>query len=291
MKKYIFVLCFILSVFILTGCKEEKTSEEKPLIFTGFYALYDFASEIAGDNAQIINMVPAGTEPHDWEPGVKDMAGLNSADMVFYNGMGMESWIDKVSGSLEGTDARFVKVSEGVKINDDSDPHIWLDPENVKIMCGNILSALCEADPTHREEYTDNYNSYMAELDELDNAFLSELEPYKGSSIVVSHSAYGYLCNAYGLVQESLDGASADSEPSPERMSELVDIIKNSNIKYIFCEELASQKAANTLAEETGAQLLYLNAFEGLTEEEISRGDNYITIMYSNLENIKKALI
>ena len=275
----------------LAGCKDEEISADKPLVYTSFYALCDFASEIAGDNAQIVNMVPAGTEPHDWEPGVKDMAGLNEADIVLYNGMGMESWTDKAFASLENADTVFVKVSDGADIYDSADPHIWLDPENVKIMCGNILSALCEADPEHSEAYKANYDSYISELDELDSAFSSELAPYKGRSIVVSHSAFGYLCNAYGLKQEPLDGVSADSEPSPDRMMELVNFIKSNDIKYIFCEKLVSRKTAETLAEETGAELLYLDPFEVLTEEEISRGDNYISVMYSNLENLKKALM
>ncbi len=291
MKKYIFILCAMLLPLMLSGCKDEDVSADKPLVYTGFYALYDFASEIAGDNADIVNMVPAGTEPHDWEPGVKDMAGLNKADIVFYNGLGMEAWTDKALSSLENADTVFVRVSDGTDIYDSADPHIWLDPENVKIMCGNILSALCSADPEHSEEYEANYNSYVSELDELDNAFSSELAPYKGRSIVVSHSAFGYLCNAYGLKQEPIDGPSADSEPSPDRMLELVNFIKNNDIKYIFCEKLVSQKTADTLAEETGAGLLYLDPFEGLTQEEISRGDNYISVMYSNLESLKKALM
>lgn len=284
------VLFVVLAMTALSGCKTNNIVSSKPQIYTSFYALYDFTKAIVGDCADVYNIVPVGTEPHDWEPTVQDMAKINSADVLFYNGLGMESWIDKVQSSVEN-DVVFTEVSKGVEVSSENiDPHIWLDPVNVKSMCKNILDTLILVDPSNSEIYEANYNNYMVALDSLDQSYKASLEGVQNKNIVVSHEAYSYLCNAYGLTQTAIDGMSADSEPSPDKMKQLIDFVKNNNIKYIFCEELVSKKAAQTLADETGAQILELNPFEGLTSDEIASGETYITIMQKNLENIMTSL-
>lgn len=289
MKKILsFLFIFVLSLGTV-GCGNQSSESTKPQIYTSFYAIYDFTREIAGDNVDVHNMVPSGTEPHDWEPTVQDMAKLNDADAVFYNGLNMESWINKVQNSLDAS--KFVCLSDGVNVSDTaSDPHIWLNPQNVKIMCEKIYTTLSQIDPDNKATYEENYNNYVTKLDKLDNDFKTTIEPLPNKNIVVSHQAYSYLCNAYGLEQVAIDGISADSEPSPDKMMSLINFVKTNNVKYIFYEELVSQKTAETLSSETGAKLLPLNPFEGLTDDEIANGDNYISVMYENLENIKTAL-
>lgn len=293
MKKLLTTLSVSLLLILGVGCIQSTETADKPQIYTSFYAIYDFTQEIAGDKADIYNMVPTGTEPHDWEPTVQDMAKLDSADVVFYNGLGMEHWIDKVQNSLGSSDSKFVALSDNVSTNENaSDPHIWLDPSNVKIMSKNIYDTLCEIDPDNIDSYTKNYNEYITELEVLNQTYTDTISNINTSNknIVVSHEAYSYLCNAYGLTQIPIDGISAESEPSPEKMMELINFIKENNVKYVFYEELVSQKTAQTLADETGTKLLPLNPFEGLTEEEILKGDNYISVMLENLANIKTAL-
>lgn len=291
MRKLLIFLSVLSISLILVGCSNNDIDSDKPQVYTSFYALYDFTKEIAGDNVDVYNIVPAGTEPHDWEPTVQDMSNINNADVLFYNGLGMESWIDKVKSSLVSSEVRFEELSLGVQVDENgTDPHIWLDPQNVKIMCKNILDTLCEIDPDNKDIYEVNYNNYMVSLDSLDKLYADTITNVYNKNIVVSHEAYNYLCNAYGLKQIAIDGISADSEPSPDKMKDLISFINENNIKYIFYEELVSQKTAEILAQETGTKLLPLNPFEGLTNEEISRGENYISVMYENLENIKMAL-
>ncbi len=292
--KRIFAFFSLLFISVmLTGCSSENTASDKPQIYTSFYAIYDFTTEITGDTADVYNMVPTGTEPHDWEPTVQDMAKLNNADIVFYNGLNMENWVDKVKDSLSDSDVRFICLSDGISTGSEmSDPHIWLDPNNVKIICENIYNALCEIDPDNKALYEANYSNYIVQLNSLDKTYNDTISSFSedNRSIVVSHEAYSYLCSAYGLTQMPIDGISADSEPSPEKMMQLINYINDNNIKYIFYEELVSPKTAQTLASETGASLLPLNPFEGLTDEEIANGENYISVMLDNLENIKTAL-
>ncbi|MGN1318518.1 MAG: metal ABC transporter substrate-binding protein [Lachnospirales bacterium] len=288
MKK---ILAFLLLAAItITGCsKRAEVSSDKPQIYCSFYGIYDFASKIAGDKADVHNMVPTGTEPHDWEPSTKDMASLTKADIVFYNGLGMEGWIDKVKASV-GNNVKFVELSQGIESDENSDPHIWLNPQNALKIAENIKDTLCESDLVYKDYYESNFYELEIKLNELDNQFKTELQNKKDNKIVVAHEAYSYLCDAYGLEQTAIEGVSAEGEPSPSKMQEIIKYIKDNNIKYIFFEELVSPKVAKSLADETGCELLVLNPFEGLTDEEIADGKDYISIMRENLDNLKIAL-
>ncbi len=290
MKKLIPAVLVLAAAF--TGCSQsaQDTADDSLTVCTSFYAIYDFASEVGGDRVNVINMVPTGTEPHDWEPSSHDMLVLNNASALFYNGMGMESWIDKVKGSIGEDAVEYVELSEGIGDESMADPHIWLDPNNVMLMTDKIADTLCELDEENADYYRENADSFNGELKELDTAYRQTLEPYKGKSIVVSHEAYSYLCAEYGLVQTAVEGVIPESEPSPEQMKNIIDYINDNGIKYIFFEELLSPKVVQTIADETGAQLLELNPFEGLSQEDIDAGEDYISVMYDNLDNLKLAL-
>lgn len=281
MKK-ILVFCILI---LMSGCSSVESVESQKLqVYTSFHCIYDFAQKIGGDKIDIYNVVPTGTEPHDWEPTAHDMADLSKADVLFYNGLGMEHWIEKVEGSIN---INTVALSDYVEVDNQLDPHIWLDPENAEDMAEGICKTLCEIDKDNSQYYIDNYNAFALQLEALDEKYENELEMYENRSIVVAHEAYGYLCDAYDLKQVSIDGISADSEPSPQKMQEIINFIKDNNVKAIFYEELVSPKTAQTIADETATILLPLNPFEGLTDEEIAQGKDYISVMEENLENIK----
>ncbi len=286
-----FCLCFC-----LIGCGEENAADNSKLqVYTSFYGVYDLVSKIGGDKIQVYNIVPAGTEPHSWEPTSGDMLSLSGGDILFFNGAGMESWVDKVQTALESENLKYVMLSEGTELigSEDStatDPHIWLNPLNAKKEAEIIKNALSDEDPLNADYYSENYEVFAEKADELDSAFKDMISKAVNKTIVVAHEAYGYLCEAYGIEQLAVEGLSADSEPSPAKMAEISAFIKDNNIKYIFFEELLPTKAADVIAEETGAELLVLNPFEGLTEDDIASGADYFSVMYENLENIKKAV-
>lgn len=157
-------------------------------------------------------------------------------------------------------------------------------------MSQEICDTLSDLDPSNKEYYNENLATFTEQLNNLDNDFKTQLSNVSNKKIVVSHEAYSYLCSAYGLEQTSIDGISADSEPSPAKMKEIADYIKANNVKYIFFEELVSPKIAQSLADETGVQLLALNPFEGLEQEDIDNGADYISVMEENLKNLVTAL-
>lgn len=290
---------------LLTGCKtaDQNKTGGKLNIVASFYPMYDFAKRIAGDYADVTCLVPAGTEPHDWEPSSKDMKTIQEADFLIYNGAGMEHWVKDVLDGL-GSDTKLVSVetSKGVSLlsleeDDDhdhdhggTDPHVWLSPLNAKIQMKNICDALSEKDSEHKTEYAANLDKANADFDTLDSEFHKGLDPLPNKTIVVSHQAFGYLCEAYGLTQMPIEGVEADAEPNAQEMKEITEFVKEHNVKVIFTEELVSPKVAQAIAEATGARVEELNPLEGLTDEELKAGEDYLSVMRDNLKALEGAL-
>nr|WP_302642315.1 metal ABC transporter substrate-binding protein [uncultured Agathobaculum sp.] len=301
-----------LSLSLLTGCgtqpADTAAGDGRLRVLTSFYPMYDFACKIGGDCIDVTNMVPSGTEPHDWEPSTNDLKNLEKADVFIYNGADMEPWADDLLVSRSDT-LHVVEASENVELrttdgehehahehegadhhHGDFDPHVWLDPENAKIEMEAIRDALCAADPENSTVFQSNYEKYAAELDALDAEFREKLAPLPNRTIVVAHEAFGYLCDAYGLTQVGIEGLSPDSEPDPGRMAEVIDFVREHSISTIFFEELVSPKVAEAIASETGAQAKMLSPLEGLSDEQAAAGADYFSVMHDNLAALMEAL-
>ena len=301
-----------LSLSLLTGCgtqpADTAAGDGRLRVLTSFYPMYDFACKIGGDCIDVTNMVPSGTEPHDWEPSTNDLKNLEKADVFIYNGADMEPWADDLLVSRSDT-LRVVEASENVELrttdgehehahehedadhhHGDFDPHVWLDPENAKIEMEAIRDALCAADPENSTVFQSNYEKYAAELDALDAEFREKLAPLPNRTIVVAHEAFGYLCDAYGLTQVGIEGLSPDSEPDPGRMAEVIDFVREHSISTIFFEELVSPKVAEAIASETGAQAKMLSPLEGLSDEQAAAGADYFSVMHDNHAALMEAL-
>lgn len=297
------IVGIILSVMLITtalsGCNsaDEKTNDGKLNVYTSFYAMYDFTKKIGGDKINITNLVPAGIEPHDWEPTTTDIINLEKADMLIYNGAGMEHWAKTILSSLENKDLITVEASSGIALLEShhdkgevSDPHVWLSIKGAKAEMEAIKNALVIADPDNATYFQDNYIKYAAEFDTLDQKYTDTLSALVNKDIIVAHQAFGYLCNEYGLNQIAIEGLSADSEPDPARMTQIIQFAKENNIKTIFFEELVSPKVAKTIADEIGAVTAVLNPLEGLSDDEVKNGEDYLSVMEANLAAIKLAL-
>ena len=276
----------------LTGCAESAGGVS---VVASFYPMADFTKKIGGDRVRVTTLVPAGTEPHDWEPSPSDIVTLTKARLFVYNGAGMEHWVEDVLNSLDNRSLTAVEASKGVTLlggddADHADPHVWLNPMNAKIELANIRDALILADPDGKAVYEANYSTYAARLDALDGEFKAALAPLQNRDLVVAHAAYGYLCAAYGLNQMPIEGLSPDSEPDPARVAQIIDFAKSHSVKVIFFEELVSPKVAQSIAQQVGAETNVLSPLEGLSDEETAAGDDYISVMRKNLASIMAAL-
>lgn len=322
MKKgyLIFVLTCLGAVLLLTGCGREQTvvgedAAEKHQVFAAFYPLYDFATKIGGDKIEVVKMVPAGVDAHGWEPSPKLMASLSKAEILIYNGFGMEPWLDKVRGSLPAS-VIMVKASEGIEPlkgakdhghdeekhdepaaeeaihepDEMPDPHVWLDPLLALQQAKNIAAAFSILDPANATYYSSNLAAFEKQVDVLDQAFREALSALERREIIVAHLAFAYLARRYDLKQVSIAGLSPHIEPSPAQMKEIVAFGRKHDVRYIFDSPLAPSPLAAVLATEIGAQILVLNPLEALTEQEVSAGEDYFSIMRRNLEQLKIAL-
>lgn len=270
---------------------ETKTETTKKLtVYASFYPMYDFAKKIGGDKVEVKNMTPAGTEPHDFEPTANDMKGLSTADVFIYNGEDMEHWVTTALKSVNNANLEVVKASAPIQLQkgkgNEMDPHTWLSIRNSIKQIAVIKDAFIKKDATNKTYYEKNYETYRKQLEELDAAYTKELASYKGRAIVVAHEAFGYVCKDYDLKQIAIEGLEPDSEPTPAKMKEIIKQVKEQNIQVIFYEELVNPKVAKAIADETGAKTMELNTLEGLSEEEIKEGKDYLSIMKDNLKNL-----
>ncbi|MHB1419487.1 MAG: metal ABC transporter substrate-binding protein [Bacillota bacterium] len=306
MKKFnVGFLCLVIALgtLLLSGCGSTVDANgpgqgKKISVYTSFYAMYDFAQKIGGDKIQLTNLIPAGTEPHEWEPSPRDMVNIEKADVLIYNGAGMENWIDQVSGAIQNKQLIILDTSKDLQLLDNPDhhedlqydPHVWLNPMLAKKQMEAIKNALVTTNPANKDYYEKNYTDNAKKLDVLDKEYQDAVAQFKNKDIVVAHQAFSYLCEAYGLKQVSIEGLAADSEPTPSRMAEIVNFAKAQDLKYIFFEELVSPKVAEAIATEVGAKTGVLNPLEGLEEKDMKAGKDYFSVMRDNLAVLKKAL-
>lgn len=274
MKK---MFLLIISLFLLTSCAPapaKKADDGKITVYASFYAMYDFARTIGGDCVHLYNMTPSG-DAHDYEPTAADMAKLTEADMFIYSGNGMEAWAEDVAETLPDT-VKVVNASERLTNLDGSDPHVWLNIDNAKTQMQTICDALIETDPDFADAYARNMRLYSVKLDELKESY--ENYNLAGITLAVTHGAYGYLCEEFGMTQLALEGVAGDSDPSPAQMAEFVDEVKARNVKCIYYDPIEGGKLAEKAAKEAGVLAEKFYTFE---YDEQDR--DYVTVMMGNL--------
>lgn len=265
---------------LLTSCGVTEEQSDKPQVYTSFYAMYDFARTIGGEDIDLYNIVPTGTEPHDFEPTAADMAKLNKADVFIYNGMGVDEWAEQVADTLP-ENVRVLRAADSASA-EGNDPHVWLSLKNAKAQLEAVCGVLSEADSANAETYAARLAEYSAQLDALEKEY--ENAGLSGKKLFVTHGAYSYLCEDYGMEQVALEGISGDSDPSPAQMAKIVDEIKADGATCIFYDPLEGDKMANAAAKEAGIEALELYTFEGDSADR-----DYLTVMKFNLEQLKKA--
>src|SRR3989338_1414180 len=286
---FITIAGIYLSRGFISPPEPKNRQSDKIRVVASFYPLYFFAGQIGGDKAEVINVTPFGAEPHAYEPTSMDMAEIENSRILIING-NFEPWIDKIKTNLAGKNIIIITAGEGLFGHKIPDPHVWLSPILAKREAEIILAGFIKSDSANREYYQKNANRLLISLEDLNKKYQQGLEFCQKKNIITSHTAFYYMAEEYGLTQTAIAGLSPDSEPSPKQIAEIADFAKKNTIDYIFFERLISPKLAETIADEIGAKTLLLDPLEGISQSEMSRGENYFTKMETNLTNLKLAL-
>ena len=170
------------------------------------------------------------------------------------------------------------------------DPHMWLSPTLAAHQVERIRDAFVSADPDNADGYRQRADELIAEMDELDHEFADSLSACAHDHFVTSHAAYGYLAAQYGLEQIAVAGLSADAEPSPQRLASVTDRVTDLGLGHVMVEPVLSDRLAQTVARETGIELLTIHAIESVTPNELEAHGDYFGLMRDNLANLRIAL-
>jgi len=295
-KKASILVILLLAVFFgeILIFDKNSTSQEESFVAVTSFPLFEISNKLLKDKVEIKKLIPFGVETHAYSPSVKTMTQISKAEFFIYNGLGMEPWIKKAyENSLDMS--QFVKLNavkednhEGHQHHDKSDPHYWLEIENM-IRMTSVLSGKFERRfPQLKKMIMDNEKKYIAELKILQDDYAKSLKTCKRREIVINHNAFGYLAHKYDFHTHALTGLSTDEQVSAKKMKEMTDLVKTEDVKIIFFESFVSSKASETISKETGATIQSLQPLANVTEKEFSQG--YIFLMKENLKKLSFAM-
>lgn len=260
-------------------------------VVSSFFPIDQFVGKVGGEAIERMLLIPKGVEPHDYEPTIKDIQRVDSADVLVYNGLGFEDWIGKMSNPQKIDASKGLNASYLDERNMTFDPHVWLDPLLAKKQVENIRDGLIMIDPNHKDIYVNNSNNFLNELDNLDEKIRTDLESCKKKDFITFHNSFSYFAKQYGLNQHSISNTDPESEVTPARLTEIINIAKTLGLQVIYSEELVDPRQATVIAQEVpDGKVLVLSPIEGLSENEQKAGLGYIDKMNDNINNLMVGL-
>ncbi len=297
------VLIAVIIVATVTGLyltnRPGTSSGSQLKVLATFYPLYDFAQNVGGDKVNVSILVPETVDVHEFEPTPSSIADVASANVLVYNGVGLEPWIQNIISASGNTKLVQVDTSQGVQLlpvpaefqrnNQTVDPHIWLDPLNAKQQVNNILQGLIKADPADTQYFTQNAQAYEAKLDNLNSLAINATSNTATRYFVTFHEAFAYFANQYNVTQLPISGP-FEEEPTPSDIQNVINAIHQHHLLYVGYESLENPAISQSIGSQTNATLIEMNPIEGLTTQEKAAGDNYISLMQQDITNIHLAL-
>jgi manganese transport system substrate-binding protein len=260
----IVLLAGALAAPLLVGCpaREEQLSDSRPLVLTTFTILADMARQVAGERLRVESITKLGAEIHGYEPTPSDLRRASGARLVLENGFGLERWAQRFYASLGSVP--HVTLTAGITplpIASDAyrgkpNPHAWMSPSLAKVYVENIRRALTRLDPAGAETYRRNAERYDAQLDALHRelqASLSQIPP-RQRVLATCEGAFSYLARDYGLTEAYLWPVNAESQVTPQRMANLIALVKERQVPAVFCESTVSAEPQKQVARESGAR-------------------------------------
>ena len=262
-------LIYILTLFILSACGNTTQKSEKPILTVTLEPLRYFTEAIAGDNYEVVSMVPKGSSPESYDPTPQQLVNLSKSQAYFRIGyIGFEqAWMKKLEANCP--DMKVYNTSKGIDLLRDKghwhgdhfheggvEPHVWNSTQNALIIADNIYQALCELDSTHQEDYQKRLDVLKQTIRQTD-ANVRTLIENADSTFLIYHPALSYFARDYGLKQVSIE--EGGKEPSPAQLKTLIETCRNEKVHTIFVQQEFDQRNAQLIANELGVNIVSIN--------------------------------
>jgi manganese/iron transport system substrate-binding protein len=289
-----FSAVFACAVLLSTGSAEAKPKR----VVTTFTIIQDMAQNVAGDAAVVESITKPGAEIHEYEPTPQDIVKAQSADLVLWNGLGLERWFEKFFGNVKNVPSAVLTegiepmgISEG-PYNGKPNPHSWMSPANAVIYVENIRKALVKLDPANAATYDANAKAYTEKLKAIDEPIRTKLAeiPEAQRWLVSSEGAFSYLIRNYGMKELYLWPVNADEEGTPRQVRKVIDTVRQNKIPVVFSESTISDKPMRQVAKETGARyggVLYVDSLTAAT----GPAPTYLKLLEYNAQAIVKGFL
>jgi zinc transport system substrate-binding protein len=282
-------------------------------VVAAFYPLAFLSQEIGGEHVQVTQLIPNNTEIHSWEPSASHISSAEKADIIVYNGAGLDHWMEtEILPALSNTKNRVVVDTthglpllsgepneHGEEVNESEehlghglyDPHTWVSPYMAKLQAEKIYTAFIQTDSAHESYYTERWFSLKERLEQLDGNYTEGLSTKQKNTIFVSHEAFSYLAYRYGFEQHGVIGLSADEQPSPTAIAGIVDLMIEHETFMVYVDPVYSEEYAQTLKNElhtqTGHAVTILKLYLMLGPID---GKDYFQQQLFNLDSLKLGL-
>jgi manganese/iron transport system substrate-binding protein len=296
-KRYLLLFFVLSSIILVSGCSNQApaATTQPKMVITSISPLADLIQQVGGDKIKVVNLVPAGTDPHEFEPKPSDVRQVAASSIFFANGVGEEVYLSKIIANAANPNLRTVILSDGLTIlgkdqGGEGNPHLWLDVDNAKHYVEVIRDQLSQTYPEDKQYFAQNASAYLTKLSELDQWIRSQIStlPPESRKMVVLHDAWTYYAKQYGLafVQPLLH--TGEAEPSAKDYADLIELIHAQNIHAVFSEAGFNPKLAQQLASETGVK--FVDTLHDDTLGNTPESNSYIAMMKSNTNAIVSAL-
>ena len=262
-------LIYILTLFILSACGNTTQKSEKPILTVTLEPLRYFTEAIAGDNYEVVSMVPKGSSPESYDPTPQQLVNLSKSLAYFRIGyIGFEqAWMKKLEANCPNM--KVYDTSKGIDLIRDKghwhgdhfheggvEPHVWNSTQNALIISDNIYQALCELDSTHQEDYQKRLDVLKQTIRQTDANIRTLLEN-ADSTFLIYHPALSYFARDYGLKQVSIE--EGGKEPSPAQLKALIETCRNEYVHTILVQQEFDQRNAQLIAHELGVNIVSIN--------------------------------
>jgi len=294
MKKHLLSILFLAVAGLIWWASFSSTvrnpyvDNKNPIVVVSGYVPYTLTKQLAGNTVNLIMLLPPGAEPHAFEPTPGVLVSLKQARAFIYVSNELEPWARDLAQTAD-TKAQVLVLASVLPTS--TDPHVWMNVQNVEKLAEEIEKLLVQINPGEQLLYSGNLQQLKQELNALDRDFQTGLANCHSREVVhVGHLAFKNLTDRYGLTLTALSGTSHEGEHSAKKLAELVGQIKDKNIQDIFTEESLSSRLADTVAQETGTQILPLYPIEHISKKDFNDNVTYTQLMRRNLESLTRGL-